>query len=46
VSFMIYDWKVSYITMEEGSYIWVIIENKQIYNFNKNMFKFIWNNSK
>jgi len=46
VSFMIYDWKVSYITMEEWSYTWVIIENKQIYNFHKNMFKFIWNNSK
>ena len=46
ISFMIYDNKVSYITMEEWSYIWVIIENKQIYNFHKNMFKFIWNNSK
>ena len=46
ISFMIYDWKVSYITMEEETYIWVIIENPQIYNFHKNMFKFIWNNSK
>ena len=46
ILFMIYDSKVSYITMEEESYIWVIIENPQIYNFHKNMFKFIWNNSK
>ena len=46
ISFMIYDSKIAYITLEEWSYIWVIIENKQIYNFHKNMFKFIWNNLK
>ena len=46
ISFMIYDWKVSYITMSESLFISVIIEDENIYNFHKNIFKFMWNNLK
>ncbi len=44
ISFMAYDNKVSYITLEENNIIWVIIENKEIYNFHKNIFQFMWDN--
>ena len=42
ISLMIYDNKVSYITLNEDNYIWVIIENSDIYNYHKNQFKFMW----
>ena len=42
ISFMIYDWKISYITLKENNYVWVIIENEDIYNFHKNIFQFMW----
>ncbi len=42
--FMIYDEKITFITLEESNPIWIIIENKIIYNFQKNMFNFMWNN--
>ena len=42
ISVMIYDWKVSFISLNKNNYIWVIIENKEIYNFHKNTFQFMW----
>lgn len=42
VSFMMYDWKISYITFKENSLIWVIIQNNDVYNFHKSIFKFMW----
>ena len=46
VSFMLYDWKISYITMEDWIFVWIIIQNKQIYNFHKNLFKLNWESIK
>ncbi len=43
IVFMIYDDKISFLTLEKWNYIWIIIENKSIYNFHKNMFDFMWN---
>lgn len=42
LSFMIYDWKISYITMENWSFVWVIIKDRSIYEFHKNIFQFNW----
>ena len=42
VSLMIYDNKISYITLKENNLFWVIIENEDIYNFHKNLFNYIW----
>jgi len=42
ISFMIYDWKITYITVKENNFLWIIIENKDIYNFHKNIFNFMW----
>lgn len=42
ISFMMYDWKISYITFKDDTYIWVIIQNEDIYNFHKNIFQFMW----
>jgi hypothetical protein len=41
ISFMIYDWKISYITFKDNEFVWVIIENENIYNFHKSIFRFI-----
>jgi len=46
VSFMLYDWKISYITMENWNFVWIIIQNKQIYDFHKNLFKLNWESIK
>lgn len=43
ISFMIYDGKISYITFKDNSFVGVIIQNTDIYNFHKNIFKFMWN---
>lgn len=42
VNLMIYDNKVTFITLNDNSYMWVIIENSDIYNHQKNQFKFMW----
>ena len=42
ISFMMYDWKISYVTYKNNNFTWVIIENSDIYNFHKNIFKFMW----
>ena len=46
VSFMLYDWKVSYITMEKWNFTWIIIQNKQIYAFHKSLFRLNWESIK
>ena len=43
IYFAIYDEKISYITYKNNNYIWVIIQNEDIYHFHKNIFKFMWN---
>lgn len=43
ISFMMYDWKISYITFKDNEFVWVIIQNQDIYNFHKSIFKFMWN---
>ncbi len=45
LSFMIYDNKIVYITLNKDSIntFWVIIENEMIYNFHKSMFNLLWN---
>ena len=41
----IYDWKVSYITFTNNKPVWVIIENKEIYEMHRSLFELNWANS-
>ena len=42
----LYEWRFSYITLKKDKYFWVIIEDEEIYNFQKNLFDIIWENTK
>jgi len=46
VASYLYEWKFSYITLKKDKYFWAIIEDEEIYNFQKNLFEIIWNNTK
>ncbi|MDQ7010007.1 MAG: helix-turn-helix domain-containing protein [Candidatus Gracilibacteria bacterium] len=41
----LYEGKFSYITLKKNKYFGVIIEDNEIYSFQKNIFDFIWKNS-
>ena len=38
----LYEWKLSYISLREGKYFWIIIEDEEIYSFQKSIFNFMW----
>jgi len=41
----IYDNKISYLTFSEDNLIGIIIENKEIYEMNRAIFKFVWDHA-
>jgi hypothetical protein len=45
IAWYLYSWKFSYITLKENKYFWVIIEEKDFYNYQKNIFDFMWEHS-
>lgn len=41
----IYDWKISYLTFTNNKPIWVMIENREIYQMHRSLFEFNWLNA-